>query len=132
MFSLRWKLAGAMLLVALIAVGLTAFLTNLNTTTQFRNYLQNGSQIYYRNAAKDLERYYSTRNSWAGVQNLLEDSLLDSADRLVLADADNIVVADTQNQWTGSDTAELNLSGGLELKVTGQKVGTLYTYLPAL
>ncbi len=42
MRSLRWKLAGALLLVVAVSIGITAFLINRNTASEFEDYVQSG------------------------------------------------------------------------------------------
>lgn len=39
MFSIRWKLIGALILVVIVAIGLTAYITDQNTENEFQTYL---------------------------------------------------------------------------------------------
>jgi two-component system sensor histidine kinase BaeS len=128
MRSLGWKLGGALVLVALIAIGLMAFLTNLNTTSQFRSYMQSGNMMHFQNVASELGQYYSTNGSWKGVDVRLKDSIRMSGDRLVLADVNGQIVGDTANQWQGLTAESLTLSGGISVSSSGRNYGTLYTF----
>jgi hypothetical protein len=126
MRSLGWKLGGALVLVALIAIGLMAFLTNLNTTSQFRSYMQSGNMMHFQNVASELGQYYSTNGSWKGVDVRLKDSIRMSGDRLVLADVNGQIVGDTANQWQGLTAESLTLSG---VQFRAQLRYVIYIYL---
>jgi signal transduction histidine kinase len=129
LFSLRWKLGGALLLVVLVSVGIMAYLTNQNTTTQFQQYLQSGNMAYTQRLVNTLEQYYSQGQSWSGVQEILIASLRTSGDRLVLADNSLKIVGDTANQLIGKPSASLGGGNGTTIQVSGQVVGTLYPSL---
>jgi signal transduction histidine kinase len=127
--SLRWKLGGALLLVVLISVGIMAFLTNQNTTSQFQQYVYSSNTTYTQNMVKNLEQYYTQTKSWSGVQEILNLSLRSSNDRLVLADNSGKIVADTANLSVGKSSGELGSGSGTPVLVSGQQAGTLYTFL---
>ncbi len=126
MGRLSWKLGGALLLVALIAVGIMAVLVNQNVSTEFRNYIQHGNMMYIQNLSSDLSRYYNLQKDWTGIQDVLEGSLRSNRDRLVLADSSGRIIADTAGEWQGELSADLNLNNGVSVKSSGQTIGTLY------
>ncbi|MDD4859311.1 MAG: ATP-binding protein [Dehalococcoidales bacterium] len=128
MFSLRWKLGGALLLVVLVSVGVMAYLTNRNTEAQFQQYLQGGGMMYTQRLSDNLERYYTQNKSWAGVQEILDASLRSTNERLVLADSSGKIVGDTSNEWLGKSSGELKLNNGIAITSSGQNAGTLYSY----
>jgi len=64
MRSLRWKLGLALLLVVAISVGLTAFLTNRSTTSEFASYMEQSRQNYVELAGEALPGF--TRNKAIG------------------------------------------------------------------
>jgi two-component system, OmpR family, sensor histidine kinase BaeS len=129
LFSLRWKLGSALLLVVLISVGLMAYLTNRNTTTQFQQYVQSGSAAYTQRVVNNLEQYYTQRQDWSGVQEILMVSLRTSSDRLVLADNTGKIVGDTANKLVGETSISLGLTNGNLLQISDQTIGMLYLTL---
>jgi signal transduction histidine kinase len=132
LISLRWKLGGALLLVVLISVGLMAYLTNLNTTSQFEQYVQSGSQVFTQNLAANLEQYYARQKSWSGVQEVLNVSQRTSNDQLILANSSGKIIADTKNTLIGQSESTLGALSGTALSYSGQKIGTLYVQTPGM
>lgn len=132
MFSLRWKLGGALLLVVLVSVGILAYLTNQNTTTQFQQYIQTGSTTYTQRVVNNLAQYYDQGKGWSGVQEILLASLRTNSDRLVLADSSGKIIGDTANQSIGKPSSSLGSSDGNPIQVAGQTVGTLYLDLSGM
>ena len=126
MFSLRWKLGGALLLVVLVSVGIMALLTNWNTNTQFQQYMQNGRTAYTQQLVINLQQYYAEGQSWNGVQEILIASLRTNSDRLVLADSHGTIVADTANALIGKPSVNLDVTNCLPLQISNKTVGTLY------
>ena len=51
MHRLSLKLGGALLFIVLVSVGLMAYLTNLNTSNEFCQYVQTGNQMYIQRLA---------------------------------------------------------------------------------
>ncbi|MBI2869219.1 MAG: HAMP domain-containing histidine kinase [Chloroflexi bacterium] len=126
MFSLRWKLAGAFLLVVLVSVGLTAFLANLSTGREFSQYVSRGNAAYARDVAESLEQFYARRQSWDGVQAILTGLTRSGNDRLVVADSSGLIVGDTDRAWLGDTASAVGLAEGMPLAVSGQEAGTLF------
>lgn len=126
MRSLRWKLAGALLLIVIISVGLMAYLTNINTTREFGQYLSQGNQRYVQQTSDTLSQLYAQNGSWSYIQSLLVNLLRSNNDRLVVADTSGVVVGDTSNQWLGQTTSSLGLNNGTPIYVSGNKIGDLY------
>jgi signal transduction histidine kinase len=126
MRSLSWKLGGALLLIVIISIGLMAYLTNLNTTREFGQYLSQGNQIYVLNTSDALGQIYTLKGSWSNVQSLLPDFRRSSNDRLVVTDASGVIVGDTSNQWLGKTADSVGLISGTPISVSGKSVGELY------
>jgi signal transduction histidine kinase len=124
--SLSWKLGGALLLVVLISVGLMAYLTNINTTREFGQYLSQGNQKYVENLAEALSQIYAQEGSCSNVQSLLPDLQRSSNDRLLVANASGIIVGDTSDQWLGKTASSVGIAGGTSIYVSGKKVGEVY------
>jgi signal transduction histidine kinase len=126
MRRLSWKLAGALLLIVLISVGLMAYLVNLNTTREFNQYVTQGNQKNIESTGAALSQLYSQEGNWESVQSLLPDFLRSPNDRLVVADSSGTIVGDTANQWLGKTTASAGLIDGTSITVSGKNVGELY------
>jgi len=123
---ISWKLGGALLLVVLISVGLTAYFTNLMTGNQFRQYVSQGNTQYAQNVANELGSYYSTQQTWTGVQDVLPYLLRGMNDRLVIADSSGKVVGDTDNQWLGQSATSIGLVNGTSVAMNGRQIGSVY------
>ena len=102
-----WKLGGALLLVVVVSVGLMAYLTNLSTTREFRQYISHGNMMYTQSVADSLSQFYAQEQSWTGIQNTLASMLRSTADRLVIANKSGVIVGDTAKDWLGKDTREV-------------------------
>ena len=126
MRSLNWKLSGALLLIVAISVGLTAWLMNLRTTSEFQQYLLSGNMMYNRTLADSLGDLYLEEQSWDAVQDSLDTMSPSPSQRVVVADNKGIIVGDSTGEWLGRQAAEIGLSGGTAISVSGQNAGTLY------
>ena len=126
MRSLSWKLGGALLLIAVVSVGLMAYLTNLSTTREFRQYISHGSMMYTHSVADSLSRFYIQEQSWVGIQGILGSLLRSESDRLILADDAGVIVGDTARDWLGRETRQVGLDDGTAINISGQAVGELY------
>jgi len=131
MRSLRWKLALAMLLVVAVSVGLTAYLTNRGTTSEFESYIEQGRQVFLEQVEEGLGWYYEGQGNWSGVENLFDGLATFRNDRVILADSSGTIVADTRGELIGNTTAVIELNAPiLDIVVSGEEVGELYL-LPA-
>jgi signal transduction histidine kinase len=132
LFSLRWKLAGALLLVVLVSVGIMAYLTVQDIHNQFQQYVQVGNTAYSQRVVSNLETHYTQEQSWNGVEEVLNASLRNTSDRLVLADSSGRIIADTSNQSVGKPAGSLGSMSGLPLQSAGKTIGTLYPFLSGM
>ena len=127
MRSLSWKLGGALLLIVVVSVGLMAYITNLSTTREFRQYVSYGSMMYTQSVGDTLGRFYAQENSWASIQEILGNLLWSRNDRLIVADNSGAIVGDTAREWLGKDVREVGLGNGTPIIASsGKEVGTLY------
>ncbi len=126
MRSLNWKLGGALLLMVIISIGLMAYLTNLSTAREFRQYISRANAIYVQRVERTLALFYIKEQSWAGIQSALETSLQSEDDRLVVANNNGVVVGDSTEDWVGRDIAEYGLEGGTPISILGKRVGEFY------
>jgi len=124
--SLAWKLAGALLLVGAISIGLTAFLVSQSTSNEFRQYLSNCDQVYVQTVENYLISAYAQDKSWANAQVTLDSQLLSVNDRLVLADEKGIVVGDTADEWLGKNIKDVGLENPMPVTISGKVRGSLF------
>ncbi len=128
MRSLNWKLAGALLLVVMVTIGLMAYLMNVGTASEFREYASQSSQNYVQSVASVLGSFYERDQDWTGIDEVLADLLRSSSDRLVVADSEGIVVGDTGRDWLGDPASDAGLSGGTAVVSSGEDVGQVYLF----
>jgi len=124
--SLSWKLGGALLLMVVVSVGLMAYITNLSTTREFRQYVSQGSMMYVHTVGNSLSQFYAQRDSWADVQDTLDNLLRSDNDRLIVSDSSHIIVGDTARDWLGRTVKEVGMVSGTSIILSGQEVGKLY------
>ncbi len=127
MRSLSWKLAGALLLIVIVSIGMMAYLTNQSTTREFREYVIQGNAMHAPGVGNSLAGFYSRQGSWNGVQVVLPGLLRMNDDRLIVADTNGLIVGDTDGNTLGDTVSKLGLAGyGTPLTVSGQEVGSFY------
>jgi two-component system OmpR family sensor kinase len=127
MRSLRWKLALALLLVVIVSVGLTAFLTNRSTTSEFDYYIRQDRQYFVDTVGEKAFWFYEEQGSWTNVQRLFDGLATRSKDWLILADSTGVIVADTTGYWIGDTAASVGLIRPTRIiTVEGEDIGELY------
>ena len=126
MRSLNWKLGGSLFLIVLLSVGLTAFLTNRSTASEFEQYVSAGSTMFARSAAENMVDYYEEYGTWDNLQNSLDRLPVPSYQRVIIADSGGTVVGDSSGMVIGESTGTLGLTGGIPIQVSGTTAGTLY------
>ena len=115
MKSLAWKIGGALILVALIAVSVMAYLTNQNTNREFHTYIQ-ANPAFEDTVARTLGLVYM-RGGWSGLSDVLPQMLAFEGDRLVVSDVNNIIVGDSAGLAVGQTVTQANLTGGHRVEV---------------
>ncbi|MGB2828606.1 MAG: HAMP domain-containing protein, partial [Dehalococcoidales bacterium] len=126
MRGLTWKLGGALLLIVVVSVGLMAYLTNLSTTREFQQYVSRGNMMYTRSLADSLGDLYAVEQGWNNIQETLLSLPLSTSERILVTDSSGVIIADTAREWLGKESAEVSLSDGTPITVSGQTVGSLY------
>ncbi|MBN2238601.1 MAG: HAMP domain-containing protein [Dehalococcoidales bacterium] len=126
MRSLFWKLSGALLMVAVISVGLTAYLTNVNTESSFRQYISTGNMMVTTSIAGELGSYFDDHKSWDEFQSVIDTFTTSSTQRLIVADSDGTIVGDSQAQWLGEESEDIGLANGTPVESSGKVTGYLY------
>lgn len=126
MRRLSWKLAGALILVVAISLGLTAFLISESTTQEFQLYLSPCDTTSLRVIEDNLVQHYRQGKGWTGIQTTLNSQIKSRNDRLILADGTGTIIADTANDWLGKNMKEIGLDNPTAITVSGKVVGNLY------
>ena len=126
MRSLNWKLNGALLLIVIIAVALMAFLTNLSTTSEFRQYVSAGNMMFTQSLANSLVDFYSDKGSWDDLQQSIESLPVSNSQRIIVADSSGRIVGDSSGEWLGEEIADLGLSNGTAIVISGDTTGMLF------
>ncbi len=126
MRSLSWKLAGALLLVVVVSVGLTAFLISQSTTREFQQYLSYCDTTYIQIADDNLSQFHIQNKGWNGVQETLSIQIRAKNERLVLADSSGTIVGDTAREWLGKNTKDIGLINPTAITISEKTVGNLY------
>lgn len=127
MRKLSWKLGGALLLLVVISVGLMAYLTNISTAREFRQYVSTGNTIYTQNLAARVAQFYIQQRNWTGIQDVL-NLMRFGNERLIVADSSGTIVGDTAQEWLGKSAQAVKLESGTPIAASGQQVGTLYVF----
>ncbi len=126
MRSLSWKIALSLLLVVVVSVGLTAFLTHHRTTREFSDFISESRTSYLERTEQTLKDFYTENGSWSGVQGMLESLPTFVNDRLILADSPGTIIGDTNAEWLGETVQSVGLSKPTSIVDSGQEVGKLY------
>jgi signal transduction histidine kinase len=124
--SLVWKLAGALLLVVIVSVGLTAFLISQSTTYEFQQYLSGCDTNYVKTVESSLQQLYGQGKGWTGAQTVLNSQLKSPNDRLVLSDNSGLIIADTAIDFVGKRIKDIGLGNPMPITVSDKAVGNLY------
>ena len=140
--SLWVKLLLSFILIAVVAVGLVAVLSNRATIRHFEFYVSQGRQLRAERLAPEVAAYYARTSSWSGIDEWL--ATLDQSqgsgqgqgrghgqqasavtERLVVVDEEGRVVADTGGELVGERLSAAELALGVPITVAGNQVGTL-------
>ncbi|MGB9862119.1 MAG: HAMP domain-containing protein, partial [Candidatus Bipolaricaulaceae bacterium] len=149
--SFRWKLTGALALVAVLAAVGTYFLAAKALGDRFQAYRQQEREIAGQELAQLLGQFWETRGSWAGVDQLFRArvevylfrqgravSLTGQMGRYLLLDREGRVVASGEPSLLGRDSSldpslrEKVQRYGIPVVSGGRQVGTLVPIDPAV
>lgn len=126
--SFRFRLFLVMILVTILAVNLTAFLSSRAATGEFRNYLELRFGKREDRFIKILTTFYGQAQTWEGVQELVQNLGEAIDERVILTNMDGKVVGDSaQNTKIGEP---LSLTGAplppIIIQLDRAPVGKLY------
>lgn len=142
MNRLAGRLAAAIVLSTLLAVGVVALIANRTTTSEFRRYLSGSQTEALRTLAPALAAYYQRAGTWQGVDALLSEASVafgqarggrgrgpgapqGRGPALLLADAQGVVVYDSQSSAVGEQLKRSELALAIPVRNENQTVGYL-------
>ena len=124
------KLLLSFLTVVSVGVVVVSLLANQVAAREVQGFMFQGGMTTEASLAQELAAYYRGRESWEGVQVVLDSDNGMSAmmgQRILVADDSGQVVADTGNQQLGQTLSDDQLAAGTAISVDGRRVGTLLT-----
>jgi signal transduction histidine kinase len=124
-FSLRLRLLAAIIMVVLIAVGVTAVVASQRTAGEFQRYVADRGDMRYRRFADVLMRAYGRTQLWDDVQAEVERVAQMSGQRVVVADTEGRIVNDSERALIGR-TVGASWTPSAILMVRNGRVGYLY------
>lgn len=102
--SLRVRLFLVMVLVVIASIVTVVFFVRRATVDEFQRFVASGGMIRERRLEGVLATYYARRESWEGVQPLLEHLAQLTGEEIVLADAKGHVIADSAGRLSEGQT----------------------------
>jgi signal transduction histidine kinase len=123
--SLRFRLLAGIILVVLIAVGVTALVASQRTAGEFQRYVADRGDMRYRRFADVLIRAYGRTALWDDVQAEVERMAQMSGQRVVIADTDGRIVNDSERTLIGRPVGS-GWQPAAMLMARGAAVGLLY------
>ncbi len=143
MNRLSVRLALAIILTTLVAVGLVALVANQVAGTEFRRYLATGQDALAERLAGELAGYYQRSGSWIGITESLNQVQVaaggnsqgrmrgrDITAELVLANGDGQIIYDGQGNRQNKQLNTSELDTMLPVMVAGEAVGFLSLMSP--
>jgi len=124
--SLRMRLLGAFLLVAIVAVGAVAVLASQATTGQFQGYVERRVQMGQFRLQRMLGSYYAAQGSWTGVQDQVDRMSEATGDHIVLLNSSGEVIADSSHKLLGQQAGRNWAGGPIPITVGGTQAGVVY------
>ncbi len=143
MRSLWFKLTAALVLVTLMAVGLSVLMTNLTTANSFQGFVRSSRVEERTGVAEALAAYYGSQGSWEGVDSLfiwlpgrvghgVGPGMMPGIGpgmmrpwSFQLANADGVVVAASRAEEIGHQLSQADLAASTPVEVEGRQVGFL-------
>jgi signal transduction histidine kinase len=135
MRSLWFKLTAALVLVTLIAVGLSVFIPSFVTYSSFRSFVRSDRAAERTGVAEALAVYYASQGSWEEVAHRLVwprgpmgHGMMPGMGRpwpFRLADENGVVIAGSPADEIGHRLSEDELAASIPVAVEGHNVGFL-------
>ncbi len=153
--SLLFKLMGAFLVLILVSALVISISTLSGTRQAFNQYSSNNRREWSLRLVSDLADFYSTSNSWSGVEQFLTTEINNIAQttgfpgrgrndrsdkehifqfgngmdgynlRVMLADQTGIVLFDSHNEMVGEKIVKEELEAAYPVSVSNDQIGSL-------
>lgn len=125
--SLRLRLLGGFLVVALVAVGTVAFLASRTTSGEFHGYVERRIEGDFRRIERVLGVHYARARSWDGVQSVVEGAGEVTGDHVVVVDNAGRVVGDSSGKLVGQEAGRDWQGGPVLIRLPGgPPIGAVY------
>ena len=128
--SLRFRLLVALLAVVGVVGGITVILGMRVTNREFTQYEERRCKTRHQRFAQPLTAHYNQRQSWAGVQALVEQIAQIAGERLILVNARQKIVADSAGKLVGQAAGREWGPPAITIFSGRAKVGQVHTNLP--
>lgn len=129
-----YQLIGAFAIATLCAIVIVYAFADWSIQERFRAYRARAATVQARPLQRFLTSYYYRFGSWEGLSELLNPQLQELPpleQPLVIADATGLVFISSDPRLLGRRLPERDLSGGVPIRVQGERVGTLIMGIPA-
>ncbi len=124
--SYTWKFGIALILIAVISLGLMAFSIHWSTMRQFRNYIEEVDSQYTDRLVVGLSKFYSQEEGWSQLQPRLAYFPHSERTRIIITNNSGMVVGDSANELIGKNSEEIDNGDSVPITVSGDIVGKLY------
>ena len=124
--SLRLRLLFAMVLVVVVAVGVTGAVASQRTLSEFESYVEHSGSTNNRRFTAALGRLYGTDQKWTTAQTEVERMAQISGRRVVIADAQGQIVGDSDHTLVGKPASANWAHSASPIMAGDTQVGTLY------
>ena len=135
MRTLWFKLTAALVLVTIIAVGLSVVIPSAVTFSSFRSFVRSDRAAERSGLTEALASYYGSEGSWQEVDSVfvwprgpMGHGMMPGMGRpwlFRLADENGVVIAAPRSDEIGNQLSEEELAGSTRIEVEGQNVGFL-------
>ena len=130
---MRLKLFLSFSFIVLVSVSLVALIARRGAVNEVRTFMFRGGMYGLSDLTVSLENYFSTHNSWVGVQSIFAAGRGKGGmggmmnQRLMLANSSGTILADSQGTDAGNSLTTLQLDSAIPLIANGNTVGYLFT-----
>ena len=124
--SLHLRLLLAMVVVVIVAVGVTGLVASRRTLAEFQSYVGIANTARYHRFTEALARDYNASHDWTNVVADVERDSLLSGQRVLVADEQGIIVADSGQSLKGTLASPDWLHSQAPIVANNVRVGTLY------
>lgn len=124
--SFAWKFGIALVLIAVISLGLMGFSIYWSTTHQFESYIREVNTEYADRLAIVLSEFYTQENSWDDIQDKLEYFPHFKNDRIIISDNAGNIMGDSAGELLNHNITELDDIESTPIVISGEIIGELY------